>query len=61
MFYNYVGIEYVLICDSRCKKLLEIKIDKKPFSEPYVESICEKAGQKRNALSYTVFLLKCEQ
>lgn len=51
MFYNYVGIEYVLICDSRCKKLLEIKIDKKPFSEPYVESICEKAGQKRNALS----------
>ena len=47
-----VGDSYVT--NSKCEKLLGIKIDNKLSFEPHVDSLCKKASQKLNALSRIV-------
>ena len=56
-----VIVENVLIPDSNCKKLLEIKINEQLFFEPHVEPLCKNASQKLNALSWIASPLKFEK
>ena len=54
-----VGDTYVT--NSKCEKLLGIKIDNKLSFEPHVDSLCRKASQKLNALSRIVSSITFEQ
>ena len=47
----YSNVEGSEISNSKCKKLLEIKIDAKLLFDSHVKSMCKKASQKLNALS----------
>ena len=46
-----INVENNQIINSKCEKLLEIKIDHKLTFSAHIDEICKKAGQKMDALS----------
>ena len=46
-----INVENNQITNSKCEKLLGIKIDHKLTFNAHIDEICKKAGQKMNALS----------
>ena len=48
---RYLNVEGSEISNSKCKKLLEVKIDPKLLFDSHVKSMCKKASQKLNAFS----------
>ena len=55
---NAGGIE---ISNSKCEKLLGIKIDCKLMFDNHVKSLCKKASQKLNSLSRVAYQLDFNQ
>ena len=49
-----INVENNQITNSKCKKLLGIKIDHKLTFNAHIDEICKKAGQKMNALSRVI-------
>ena len=49
-----INVENNQITNSKCEKLLGIKIDHKLTFNAHIEEICKKAGQKINALSKVI-------
>ena len=49
-----INVENNEITNSKCKKLIEIKIDHKLTLNTHIDEICKKAGQKMNALSIII-------
>ena len=49
-----INVENNQITNSKCEKLLGIKIDHKLTFNAHIDEICKKAGQKMNALSRVI-------
>ena len=58
---RHLNIGEIEISNSKCEKLLGIKIDSKLMLDSHVKSLCTKAGQKLNALSRVVYQLDFNQ
>ena len=51
-----INVENNQITNSKCEKLLGIKIDHKLTFNAHIDEICKKAGQKMNALSRVIHI-----
>ena len=60
MEYNQIKLGNKTITNSKCEKLLGIKIDKELNFNEHVQSLCEKASQKINT-SRVVYIMNFEQ
>ena len=49
-----INVENNQITNSKCEKLLGIKINHKLTFNAYIDEICKEAGQKMNALSRVI-------
>ena len=49
-----INVENNQITNSKCEKLLEIKIDHELISNAHIDEICKKAGQRMNTLSRVI-------
>ena len=49
-----INVDNNQITNSKCQKLLGIKIDHKLTFNAHIDEICKKAGQKMNALSRVI-------
>ena len=58
---RHLNVGEVEISNSKCEKLLGIKIDSKLMFDSHVKSLCKKASQKLNALSRVVYQLDFNQ
>ena len=51
-----INVESNQITNSKCEKLLGIKIDRKLTFNAHIDKICKKAGQKMNVLSRVIHI-----
>ena len=58
---RHLNVGEIEISNSKCEKLLGIKIDSKLMFDSYVKSLCKKASQKLNALSRVAYQLDFNQ
>ena len=54
-------VKNALFASSCCEKILGVKVDHNLSFEPHIESLCQKASQKLNALPRTASSLKFKQ
>ena len=57
----HLNVGEIEISNSKCEKLLGIKIDSKLLFDGHVKSLCKKASQKLNALSRVAYQLDFNQ
>ena len=58
---RHLNVEKIEIRNSKCEKLLGIKIDSKLMFDSHVKFLCKKASQKLNALSKVIYQLNFNQ